>query len=181
MKTQKQNHYISSTALAAISHVIGVEGGYVNDRTDRGGETHFGISKRAYPNLDIKNLTREEAESIYYRDYWQAMHLDEFQPAVGFQLFDMAVNQGRSFAARMLQRVIHATADGVIGPQTLSIANAICPSKLIKTLTDKRMLHYGAIVKNDAFQNKYIIGWLFRAMQVRDAALRILGDENELG
>ncbi|MBI5843910.1 MAG: hypothetical protein HZB23_04475 [Deltaproteobacteria bacterium] len=45
------------------------EGGYVNDPADPGGETRFGISRRAYPNEDIKALTRERAAEIYYRDY----------------------------------------------------------------------------------------------------------------
>ncbi len=43
------------------------EGGYTNDPRDPGGETNWGISKRAYPNLDIKNLAMEEAKRIYKR------------------------------------------------------------------------------------------------------------------
>uniref|UniRef100_UPI0039E582BF glycosyl hydrolase 108 family protein n=1 Tax=Klebsiella pneumoniae TaxID=573 RepID=UPI0039E582BF len=53
-----------------IGRVLGHEGGYVNDPRDPGGETQFGISKRAYPNVDIKGLTRETAISIYKRDFW---------------------------------------------------------------------------------------------------------------
>ena len=40
-----------------VNHTLEEEGGYVNDPTDKGGETNFGISKRAYPNLDVFNLT----------------------------------------------------------------------------------------------------------------------------
>ena len=32
------------------------EGGYVHDPSDLGGETNFGIAKRFYPDVDIKNL-----------------------------------------------------------------------------------------------------------------------------
>ena len=46
------------------------EGGYVNDPDDLGGETNFGIAKRFYPDVDIKNLTKDEASDIYRRDYW---------------------------------------------------------------------------------------------------------------
>ena len=42
----------------------------MNDPHDAGGETNFGISKRQYPNLDIKNLTKQQAADIYKRDYY---------------------------------------------------------------------------------------------------------------
>jgi len=49
----------------ALNFVLKWEGGYVNDPRDSGGETKFGISKKAYPNLDIKNLTQQQAGEIY--------------------------------------------------------------------------------------------------------------------
>jgi hypothetical protein len=49
----------------AIENVLKNEGGYVNDPYDPGGETIFGISKRIYPHLDIKNITRNQAIDIY--------------------------------------------------------------------------------------------------------------------
>ena len=42
-----------STFEQCIDHVLKHEGGYVDDPKDLGGETNFGISKRAYPELDI--------------------------------------------------------------------------------------------------------------------------------
>ena len=51
-----------------ISKVLEHEGGYVNDPKDLGGETNFGITKRWYPDLDIKNLTKEDAIEIYKKD-----------------------------------------------------------------------------------------------------------------
>ena len=41
------------------------EGGYVHDPKDLGGETNFGIAKRFYPEVDIKNLTKEEVGQQY--------------------------------------------------------------------------------------------------------------------
>ncbi len=59
------------------------EGGYVNDPHDAGGETNMGISKRSYPDVDIKHLTREDAEEIYYRDFWmrRSRHWDVRTPS----------------------------------------------------------------------------------------------------
>ena len=55
----------------AILHILNFEGGLSNHTNDRGGTTKFGISKKSYPNLDISNLTLEQAKDIYKRDYWQ--------------------------------------------------------------------------------------------------------------
>ena len=78
----------------AFDRLIGAEGGYVNHPEDPGGETKFGISKRAYPDVNIASLTREDAREIYRRDYWGRARCDEYHPAIGFQLFDAAVNSG---------------------------------------------------------------------------------------
>ena len=34
---------------------------------DSGGVTKWGISKKAYPDIDIERLTQKEAREIYYR------------------------------------------------------------------------------------------------------------------
>ena len=44
-----------------IEVVLEHEGGYVNDPADAGGETRYGISKRAYPDENIKELTVDRA------------------------------------------------------------------------------------------------------------------------
>ena len=62
----------------AIKFVLKWEAGYVNNPTDPGGETNFGISKRKYPAVDIKNLTVAGAMEIYKRDYWDLFGLDKF-------------------------------------------------------------------------------------------------------
>ena len=59
-----------------INNVLQSEGGYVYDKDDPGGETKYGISKRAYPDFDIKNLTKDDAKAIYLRDFWQRAKTD---------------------------------------------------------------------------------------------------------
>jgi lysozyme family protein len=103
----------------AVSIVMAIEGGYSNNPNDRGGETKFGISKRAYPDLDIKNLTRDQAISIYRRDYWDHCKLDLMPGILRLSIFDSAVNQGAHFAISAIQRVAGLPVDGVCGPQTV--------------------------------------------------------------
>jgi len=94
----------------AFDRLIGAEGGYVNNPADPGGETQWGISKRAYPTLDIKALTRDAAKAIYLNDVWARARLDQLAPALAFQVFDAAVNHGAEGATRMLQRAAYGQA-----------------------------------------------------------------------
>lgn len=126
---------------SAFLLVIGHEGGYVNDKRDPGGETKFGISKRAYPNVDIKNLTIDQAKKIYLRDYWNMLQLDRLPDEIRFDLFDAAVNSGLTAAAKMLQRACKVQDDGLIGSRTVEAANAINPQILDKRLSGYRLLY----------------------------------------
>ena len=110
---------MTSTFDRVFDLLIGHEGGYVNDPLDPGGETKFGISKRSYPNLDIRSLTVADAKGIYYRDYWQACRCGEMPVLVAVLVFDAAVNNGRGSAIRFLQRALKVADDGVLGPVTM--------------------------------------------------------------
>lgn len=87
----------------AFDMLIGHEGGYTEGHGDPGGETNWGISKRAYPLVDVKNLTREGAKEIYLRDFWGK--LPDVHPTIQFHLFDFAVNSGLSAALRVWKTV----------------------------------------------------------------------------
>lgn len=97
----------------AFDRLIGHEGGYSNNPKDPGGETNWGISKRSYPAVDIKSLTRDSAKAIYLRDFWTP--LGAAHPAVKFQVFDFAVNSGIQTAIRKLQAAIGVADDGYWG------------------------------------------------------------------
>jgi lysozyme family protein len=86
----------------AFPLVISAEGGYVNDPDDPGGETKFGISHKAYPALQIANLTIEDAKLIYLVDYWNKMDCDSLPPPLDLFVFDCAVNMGRARAKEIL-------------------------------------------------------------------------------
>lgn len=115
----------------AFDKLIDHEGGYVNDPRDPGGETKFGISKRQYPNLDIKNLTRDDAKLIYRTDYWERAGCDQIDPAVAFNIFDAAVNSGIENSVRFMQRACGVADDGHVGPVTL---NAVCSMPAVRVV-----------------------------------------------
>ena len=96
------------------------EGEYVNHPNDRGGETKFGISHRWYPEEDIKNLTRERADMILFRDYWKNTNIYQLPDELADIVLDDSVIQGQPTAIKNLQRALGVADDGIIGSNTLN-------------------------------------------------------------
>lgn len=135
-------------ATACISLIIELEGGYVNDPLDPGGETNYGISKRAYPSVDIKGLTPASASQIYYQDYWLPAHAHELPQPLDLFVFDCAVNQGVFAAVTILQDLCKVGVDGVMGPATIAAAQSLAAhtyltARALKYATLTGFLRYG--------------------------------------
>lgn len=124
---------------AAFNLLIGNEGGYVNNPEDPGGETNWGISKRAYPDVDIASLTREQAKALYKRDYWDRAQCDQLPPAVAFQVFDTAVNSGIGQAIRFLQRAVGVADDGQVGPLTIAAVRRLDAESIAARFNGQRL------------------------------------------
>jgi len=123
----------------AFEKLIGHEGGYVNHPNDPGGETKYGISKRAYPNVDIKNLSLDQAMRIYKTDYWIGAGCQDVDPVLAFHLFDAAVNSGVLQAKKWLQQALGVEADGQIGPKTRATLAAIDPLVVVARYNGVRL------------------------------------------
>ncbi|MCW0413473.1 hypothetical protein NG831_06580 [Xanthomonas sacchari] len=141
-----------------IDRVLSHEGGYVNDPRDPGGETQWGISKAAYPNVNIRALTRPQAIEIYRRDYWQPIQGDKLPKAVAFQVLDAAVNHGVGNAIRWLQRAAGVADDGVVGPRTLAAVSVVSPADLVLLFNAIRLEFYALLGTFDRFGK----GWTRR-------------------
>lgn len=154
----------------AFERVVGHEGGFTADPDDRGNwtggqpgqgllkGTKYGISAMSYPDLDIKNLTLDQAKAIYKRDFWDRAKGDQYDSAITFQLFDMSINHGQGNAIRMLQRAAKVADDGQIGPASLTAINAMSISDVIMRLNAERLIF---IAKISTF-SKYGAGWVNR-------------------
>ena len=140
----------------AVALVLKHEGGYVNDPRDPGGETRYGISKRAYPDVDILRLTEDEAKAIYKRDYWDKLRTDEIPEQLAICLFDAAVNMGRERAIRLLQRACGVAQDGVMGGNTIAAANRL--TEPVVRFSAERVIAYTGTRGFDTFGK----GWLRR-------------------
>lgn len=88
----------------AIKFALDWEGEYSWDKDDPGGETKWGVSKKAYPDLIIKDLTKDECISIHKRDRWDAMGCDDLPDKLDICVFDCALNMGITRAKVYLEQ-----------------------------------------------------------------------------
>ena len=154
--------------LLIIEKVLEHEGGYVNDPNDRGGETNFGITKKFYPDVDIKNLTKEQAKHIYHTDYWRRGKCDEIPSKLRHIYFDMLVNFGKRGAVKVLQRAANAKnknkidVDGGLGPATLKAIQNL----ELERVRAYRVLRFANLVIKKPEQERFWFGWYRRATEV---------------
>lgn len=154
----------------SIEKVLIAEGGYVNNTNDRGGETKYGISKRAYPDINIGRLTIERAKEIYKRDYWDRLNLDLIvNQSIADEVFDTAVNMGIMRAGRLLQKALNLIddygliEDGMIGEKTIHAVNTCKYQKaLLKALNGLQFMAYVDIIERNESQKIFFRGWLKR-------------------
>ena len=153
----------------AFNYVLKNEGGYVNDPADPGKETKYGISKRSYPNLNIRQLSLKDAEKIYFCDYWLKGKFEQIPDEnVATQLFDLSVNLGIRATTIVLQRAlrsvgINVVEDGLLGSQTLSGVIFSEPSNLLAAIKSEAAGYYRLIAAKNPQQQKFLNGWLNRA------------------
>jgi len=154
----------------AILSVLKHEGGYVNHPSDPGGETNWGITKRSYPDLDIKNLTKEQAVEIYKRDFWNKYKIENYPVSVRLQMFDMSVNMGNRNAVKTLQRTlnrINANLEitGVLDERTReALDNA--PFLFNSALTVERIKYYVDLAQAKKSLKVFLSGWVRRAIEI---------------
>ena len=127
----------------AVTFVLLMEGGYVNDPDDPGGETNHGISKRSYPNLDIRSLTIDDAKTIYKRDYWDKCSCDNLNYGMDVCVFDTAVNMGVNTAIALMNN------------------NPLYQDYLLA-----RIERYILISQKNATLKKFFRGWVIRCIKL---------------
>ena len=144
-----------------IDRILAEEGGLSAHPADPGGLTHYGISQRSYPTLDIAALTLADAQALYRRDYWQPLHGDQLPSGLDVLLLDCAINQGGITAIQLLQQALRIQDDGLIGPETLNAA-AVAMSEVLDSFAAERALRY-EFNRNEAVFGR---GWYRRLLRM---------------
>lgn len=136
---------------------------------DSGGVTKYGISQRAYPTVDIRNLTIEQAANIYRNDYFLPIRgYSIASQDVANKLLDCAVNMGVHMAGKLAQETAclcgkQIATDGTIGSLTVEAINAIDPQIFLEKFRTLLEAHYKDIAAARPDETKYLNGWLKRA------------------
>lgn len=150
----------------AFEQVLQVEGGWVDNKKDPGGETNLGITFATLqsaiqaglvPNVTVKDLTKEQAKIIYKALYWDKIKGDQLPYPLNMMVFDAAVNQGVDPAIRMLQKALGIAQDGILGVNTVKAAQA-ARSGFISVYLANRAMRYMGTRNADVF----LSGWLKR-------------------
>ncbi len=111
---------------ALHEYVIPNEKGYVNNSKDPGGETNMGIAKRYHPNEDIKNLTRERANAILYKEVWNWNGINRLPREIRGFVFDHGVRTSPQNAIETTHRALGINPVGdIIGNTTLNLLQKI--------------------------------------------------------
>ena len=162
-----------------LNDVIQHEGGYVNKAVDRGGETKFGISKKQYPNLDIKNLSQMQAMMIYNNDFLNNSEANYGKNPIALKMADVQINTGKS--TLLMQQSLNALAlqhnlpinggmlneDGKMGNKTRMayklVRDKVGDKALMNKIVNKQKNYYLSIVDSDSTQKVFLNGWMNRA------------------
>lgn len=170
---------MANTRFLVINEIIRVEGGYVNDPSDSGGETNFGITEavaRAYGYAGaMRDMPRGVAFDIYAARYWDAVRADEMPERVAAEVVDTGVNMGTGRAGKFLQRSLNVlnvggslypdlVVDGNIGPMTIHALRAYLAKRdedaLVKALNCLQGAYYIELAERREKDEKFVYGWL---------------------
>ncbi len=151
-----------------LKFVLAREGGYVNNKNDLGGPTNKGITQTTYNSyrrskglstVDVKNITQQEVEDIYYNNYYKASGADQIDnPRLALYVFDTAVLHGVYGAKQILNK---------------SGGN-------LEKFEQLRREHYYKQVEKKPNQKEFLQGWLNRVDNLKDYAKTVLPQEREL-
>lgn len=166
---------------AILSGVIAVEGGYVNDPDDAGGETNYGITaevaRASGYHGDMRELSVERAKNIYLYKYVYQPNFDQVlneSAALGAKLVDAGVNVGTYYPVCWFQKSLNSlnanyadnpqiATDCYVGKNTINAYKALVAKRgaiqscelLLKMIDAYQAQYYIGLN-----QGKFISGWI---------------------
>jgi len=174
-----------NTIDSIIAKVIETEGGYVNNKADKGGETRFGITvavarANGYQGPMI-DMPQAMAEAIYRKRYITAPMFDQvltINEQIGTELIDTGVNMGPSRAAEYLQRWLNGFnvtgsgyqdlfVDGRLGSVSIDALRRFLDSRgaeggrvLLRGLNGSQAARYLELTEQNKTQRQFLYGWI---------------------
>ncbi len=172
-----------------INGIILTEGGYVDDPSDSGGETNFGITvevarANGYTG-EMKAMPVAVAHAIYEKKYWKAVCADDLvalSMPLAEEVVDTGVNMGTARAGEFLQRSLNVLnerqrlypdikVDGAIGAKTIDAVHAYfnsgrSPMALLKALNCLQGNFYIELAERREKDERFVYGWLMNRVKI---------------
>jgi lysozyme family protein len=167
----------------ALSKLKVIEGGYVFDPNDSGGETNHGITKRlavahGYTG-EMINLTSAQAGEIFRAQFWDSQNLDLVDAVsadVAAEIFEAGVNVGEVTAGRWFQRALNAlnmngkyysdlVVDGRIGRVTAAAFKEYLDRRpggvgvMLRVLNSLQGTYYVDLAERRKKDETFVFGW----------------------
>jgi len=155
------------TFKLGLAFVFEVEGIESDDPEDKGGLTRFGIAQNYNPDVDVAQLTRDQAALRYLTNYFYPANCEDYPRPIAIAVFDAAVNHGPVTAIKLLQAALRVTTDGLIGPITIAAIEARDSQQLLVNFLSHRALRYHEIAVNEPSQTRFIRGWMRRLFKLQ--------------
>ena len=158
-----------------IEKILKNEGGFIDNKNDKGGVTNYGISLKFLKAInekatyeDIKKLSKEQAVLLYKQHFYLKNNLNKINDLkICYYLLDMCINHGSKKAIIILQSCLESVKiDGVCGKETINKTNEVFSTPLLNKLIEKRVEFYNNIVKSNPTQKVFLKGWLRRSRDV---------------
>lgn len=174
----------------AIKFVLKNEGGFVDNKSDPGGATNYGISLRFLKSTgdygdidgdgdidvdDIHLLDEESCKKIYKHEFWDRYGFSGINSnKLATKVFDIAINCGPSTAIRIVQKAINSirqadkditliSVDGKMGKVTLESINALDSDPLLSAIVFFQKTYYRDLCERNGKLSVFLKGWLKRA------------------
>ncbi len=170
-----------------FDYLLEVEGGYTDDKYDKGGKTKYGIIEEEAREFgykgDMQDLTMDFAKNIYLKKYYLGNKLDKVaNDKVALSICDWIVNSGRNGTKNAQVAINQLTnanldVDGIIGNKTLEALNAADPEKFLEVYHNLQRIYYRSKVEADKTQEDFLAGWLNR-VQRKEEYLKDWDKEN---
>lgn len=179
--TKNQERYQEARFQAFTDEVLRIEGGYVNDPHDPGGETNHGITwnvARAYGyQKKMIDMTKNEAKEIYRRAFWNGSIAENIMHDAAFHLYLLSIHAGKRQAILLLQRAVGVKADGIFGTETMNAVSKVNERLMIEALCYQVLDFYVRISPKTNY--RYLQGWRNRLLRSRKIEWKERIDEYE--
>lgn len=158
-----------------FDYLLKVEGGYSNNKNDKGGKTKYGIIEEEAREFgyegNMQDLTMDFAKNIYLKKYYLGNKLDKVaNDKVALSICDWTVNSGKNGiknAQIAINQLTNANldVDGIIGNKTLEALNAVDSEKFLEVYHNLQRIYYRSKVEGDKTQKEFLTGWLNRVQR----------------